>query len=75
MISAPDNEFDDWKADVDRVMTRRFLIDTASAGLDEARLQEFFESGQSASDFVEWYGEKYDLVEYTMADFMPRSIV
>jgi hypothetical protein len=61
------SNFGDWKADVDRLMAKRFFIDIASAGLDEAELRSHFNSGESSADFVEWLGEKYDLSEHTTA--------
>lgn len=59
-----ENRFDRWKASVDRIMEKRFAIDTINAGIDDLRLREHFESHQPAADFVEWYGNKYDLEEY-----------
>jgi hypothetical protein len=73
MISATNANFDKWKADVDRLMNTRFSIDTISAGLDEIRLRDHFESGESSAEFVEWLGEKYELTEYTTGYFLRRS--
>ena len=51
-----------WVKEVDRLMLEEFCIDLSEAGADRADVLRYWNSDQSPADFVEWFGEKYDLI-------------
>lgn len=51
-----------WVKEVDRIMMEEFCIDLSDAGADEAQVIRYWKSDQSPDDFVDWFGEKYDLI-------------
>jgi hypothetical protein len=59
-------KFRSWVHDVDRMMRKKFAIDTTDAGLDDNQLRDYWSWEQSPEKFVDWFGEKYDLT--TMSD-------
>ena len=48
-----------WKAEANAQMTRKYCIDLADAGLDDEQLSSF--QDMAPTEFVDWFGEKYDL--------------
>lgn len=58
-VAAPD--FETWKAEVDRIMSKDFAIDTIDAGIGEEQLLDYWQWQPSAAAFVGWFAEKYDL--------------
>ena len=58
----PDSlHFETWKRQVDKAMVQKYAIDTTDAGLGEEELLKHWQQEPSATEFVTWYGEKYDL--------------
>lgn len=53
----------EWKSEVNVVLENVYSIDTDMAGIDDDYLIVHFEMKQSPSEFVKWFGEKYDLRE------------
>lgn len=51
-----------WLQDVDRIMKRDYCIDTSDAGADSEQIIRYWKSGHTAAEFVDWFGEKYDLI-------------
>ena len=39
-----------------------FCIDMSDAGADPEQIIRYWKSGQSPAEFVDWFGEKYDLI-------------
>lgn len=58
------NENDPWLIQVNQIMLQRYCIDSCDAGWDEAEIQRFRAYALSPEEFVEWYGEKYDLLNF-----------
>lgn len=54
-------QFQSWKRDVDNAMLQEFAINTVDAGLSDEELSNYWQQEPSATAFVAWYGEKYDL--------------
>jgi hypothetical protein len=55
-------DFAEWKSDTDAVMLAIYGIDTDDAGVDDDRLKSHWSMGQPPDEFVQWFGEKYDLI-------------
>lgn len=53
--------FENWKRDIDAVMSDGYGINTAEAGIDDDRLRQHWTQKQSPEAFVEWFAAKYDL--------------
>jgi hypothetical protein len=51
-----------WVREVDQLMLEEFCIDLSEAGADPADVLRYWKAGQSPADFVDWFGEKYDLI-------------
>lgn len=51
-----------WVKEVDRIMMEEFCIDLSAAGADRADVLRYWRFEQSPTDFVGWFGEKYDLI-------------
>lgn len=51
-----------WVKEVDRLMLGEFCIDLSGAGADRADVLRYWTSNQCPADFVDWFGEKYDLI-------------
>lgn len=51
-----------WVAEVDRIMREEFCIDLSDAGADRADVLRYWMFDESPGDFVDWFGEKYDLI-------------
>ena len=51
----------DWRNSVDGRLQRIYSITIEDAGFDEEYLIKHWESNEAALEFVEWYGNKYDL--------------
>lgn len=61
-----------WVKEVDRLMLQEFCIDLSEAGADRVDVLRYWNSDQNPADFVEWFGEKYDLI--TMDQWDPFGI-
>jgi len=51
-----------WVKEVDRIMLGEFCIDLSDAGADRGDVLRYWKFGESPAAFVEWFGEKYDLI-------------
>ena len=51
-----------WVAEVDRIMLEEFCIDLSDAGADRADVLRYWKLDQRPDEFVDWFGEKYDLI-------------
>lgn len=43
-------------------MLEEFCIDLSDAGADRADVLRYWKFDKSPDDFVDWFGEKYDLI-------------
>lgn len=39
-----------------------FCIDLSDAGAEREQIIHYWKSGRTPDDFVDWFGEKYDLI-------------
>ena len=62
----------DWRDAVDRCLHQIYCITTADAGIDEEYLINHWQSNEAPFDFVEWFGNKYDL-DPTPSPVRPRT--
>lgn len=46
---------------MDQRLHRSYCITLADAGVDDEMLKSHWEMKQPANEFVDWFGEKYDL--------------
>ncbi|MEP6838263.1 MAG: hypothetical protein ABJA75_09435 [Bradyrhizobium sp.] len=61
----------DWRNAVDERLQETYCITIEDAGFDEDYLIEHWQSNEAAFEFVEWYGNKYDLDPVTI--YLPRA--
>jgi len=54
-------DFAEFRRQVDVVMYYTYLIDWNDACGDDDFLKQIYEEDQTPAQFVEWWGEKYDL--------------
>jgi hypothetical protein len=59
--STTTKSYDDWRVAVDRRLCEIYCITIEDAGFDEEYLSAHWRSSETPSDFVEWFGNKYDL--------------
>lgn len=62
-----------WVMAVDRIMLEEFCIDLSDAGADRGDVLRYWQFDMSPADFVDWFGEKYDLI--TRAQWDPFGVV
>jgi hypothetical protein len=53
--------FAEWRSAVDRRLEEVYLTTIDDAGIDEERLSSHWQMKQPPYEFVEWFGNKYDL--------------
>ncbi len=53
--------FDKWRAVVDSRLHQIYAISIVDSGVDDDYLKHHWELKQSPNEFVEWFGNKYDL--------------
>jgi hypothetical protein len=58
---AADGGYLSWRAAVDHQLNEIYCITIEDAGFDEEYLDRHWKSQESPADFVEWFGNKYDL--------------
>ena len=58
---AADEGYLSWRAAVDRQLNETYCISMEDAGFDEEYLDRHWKSNETPTDFVEWFGNKYDL--------------
>jgi hypothetical protein len=62
-MAHPESSLTAWIAEANRLMIDTYCIDFEDIGAAETDLARFFEAFPVASEFVSWFGEKYDLDE------------
>jgi hypothetical protein len=55
-------DFKRWKITVDAAMRKNYGIDSEDAGIDDERLKSHWAAGDAPKRFVQWFGDKYDLL-------------
>ena len=58
---AVDASYLKWRMAVDQGLNELYCITIEDAGLDEQYLSHHWKLNEVAADFVEWFGNKYDL--------------
>jgi hypothetical protein len=53
--------YPDWRDAVDKRLVEIYCITIADAGFDEEYLTNHWRSNEEPFEFVEWFGNKYDL--------------
>jgi hypothetical protein len=53
--------FSRWRNVANRRLKEIYLITTSDAGIDDQFLKSHWEMKQSPYEFVQWFGNKYDL--------------
>lgn len=53
-----------WLAEVDRLMKRDWCIDSADAGWSAEDVLRYWRYGDTPTEFVERFAEKYDLIRF-----------
>lgn len=61
-----------WVKEVNRLMLEEFCIDLSDAGADRADVLRYWKFDESPTNFVAWFGKKYDLI--TMDQWDPFGI-
>ncbi len=51
-----------WVKEVDRLMLEEFCIDLPEAGADRTDVLRYWKFDETPADFVDWFGQKYDLI-------------
>jgi hypothetical protein len=54
--------FRTWLRQTDAVMSGIYGIDTSDAGVDDEFMKRVWKTGETPREFVEWFGQKFDLV-------------
>jgi hypothetical protein len=60
-MSTTSNSYQEWRDLVDRRLHQIYCITIEDVGFDEDYLVRHWQSKEAPTDFVEWYGNKYDL--------------
>ncbi len=55
------SSFKDWRSDVDQRFQKTYCITIVDVGIDDERLTRHWISNETPSEYVEWFGTKYDL--------------
>jgi hypothetical protein len=56
-----DKQYRDWRDTVDKRLHQIYCITIADAGVDEDYLVDHWQSNEAPFEFVQWFGNKYDL--------------
>ena len=59
-----DKSYRDWRKAVDRRLNQIYCITIVDAGFDEEYLANHWRSNETPFEFVQWFGNKYDLDQY-----------
>jgi hypothetical protein len=59
--SKVEKPYRDWRDAVDQRLHQIYCITIEDAGIDEEYLIDHWQSNEAPFDFVEWFGNKYDL--------------
>jgi|tagenome__1003787_1003787.scaffolds.fasta_scaffold20290914_2 hypothetical protein len=66
-------KFSIWKCEVDRLMHSEYAITIIDAGIDDTELRKHWETRMYATEFVQWFGTKYDLTPRTECNLGLRA--
>lgn len=55
------SSFEDWCSAVDHRLQDTYCISIIDAGIDDEQLANHWTTYDTPSEFVEWFGTKYDL--------------
>lgn len=56
-----------WLAEVDRIMTRDWYLDSSGAGWSREQVLRYWSYSDTPEAFVDWFAEKYDLIRFERA--------
>jgi hypothetical protein len=56
-----DKSYRDWRKAVDRRLNQIYCITIVDTGFDEEYLTKHWQSNGTPFEFVQWFGNKYDL--------------
>lgn len=56
-----DNKFLTWKARLDQLCNKLYLVDTSDMGFDDEQLTKFWHEDYIAEDLADYFGTKYNL--------------
>jgi hypothetical protein len=59
--STTDKSYRDWRHAVDKRLHQIYCITIDDAGINEEYLIDHWQSNEAPLDFVEWFGNKFDL--------------
>jgi hypothetical protein len=59
--STTTQSYNEWRVAVDQRLYEIYCITIEDAGFDEEYLINHWQSNEASFDFVEWFGNKYDL--------------
>lgn len=54
-------KFSTWRREVDHLMHSEYAITIVDAGIDDTELRKHWKTQTYATEFVKWFGVKYDL--------------
>jgi hypothetical protein len=60
-VSTTNQLYRDWRGAVDQRLQQIYCITIEDAGISEEYLVDHWQSKEAPSEFVEWFGNKYDL--------------
>lgn len=66
-------KFSTWRREVDHLMVSEYAITIVDAGIDDTELRKHWETRTHATEFVEWFGIKYDLTPVAGWDWGIRA--
>lgn len=59
--SITNTSYRDWRSAVNAQLVKTYCITIEDAGFDEAYLTRHWRLNETAIEFVDWFGNKYDL--------------
>lgn len=74
MHTSVENRFEQWLARVGALLEQNYCVTLNDVGWAPDELKKFWEQGDEAGEFVEWFALKYDLEPYSQyVDDRPAS--
>ena len=71
-MSDDSRELTIWVASTERELRRAYCIDFRDVGFSQEEILHYWEMEFSPQEFVEWLGQKYDLIEFNGPDIFFR---
>lgn len=62
-----------WAAQVDRLMQRDWCIGITDAGLSDDDILRYWRGGDEPAEFVAWFAEKYNLINFDRSPSRPAA--